>query len=259
MRSYTKIRLKEEVHTHGYIITLEPPGHIHTFREATLTFKVTTEEGEPVTGLSPIIARQFEGSDRVSETKEGDIVDNGDGTYTWKRSFNDAGVYVLTFKFEREGITYSNSFPLETSKAGGERIFCPSKEEPEFAYQIRWEVIPGHIHAGDEVTFKIELKRSINEEVNTEKPWLNSFDPLTLDDLKPAGNLPEVAVGSASGEESLSVEYSGFGIYEAKYKFGHVDEKTTYWLHVTFEDECGKVDESGETEHDYQFPVSPTH
>jgi hypothetical protein len=250
---------EEDEHTHLYTITMEPPGHVHTFGEADLTFKVTDEEEEPVTDLSPIVARQFQGSDRVSETGEGDIVDNGDGTYTWKRSFNDAGVYVLTFKFEDDGIMYSNSFPLETSKAGGERIYCPSEDNPEFAYQIRWEAVPGHIHGGNEAAFEIELKRSSNKEVNTEQPWLNSFDHLTPDDLKPAGSLPEVAIGSADGEESADVEYKGMGIYEVKHTFGDIHEDATYWLHVTFEDDCGVVDESGETEHDYQFSVVPAH
>ncbi len=252
----------EEEHAHEYTITLEPPGHVHTFREADLTFKVTTEDEEPVTGLSPIVARQFQGADSARESSEGDVVDNGDGTYTWKRTFNDAGVYVLTFKFEDDGVTYSNSFPLATSKAGGERIFCPSEDNPEFVYQIRWEVTPGHIHAGGEATFQIELKRSINEEINTEQPWQNTLDHLTPEDLKPAGSLPKVAIGSADGEEEVAVEYKGVGIYEVTHTFGHVDEDTTYWLHVTFEDDCGKVDESGaegEAAQDYQFHVVPEH
>ena len=191
-----------------------------------------------------------------------DIVDNGDGTYTWKRNFGDAGGHVITFKFEQDGIKHSNSFPFVTSKAGGERIFCPDKDNPEFAYQIRWEALPGYIYAGDEVTFKIELKRSINEKLDTEMPWLNTFDSLTPDDLQPAGSLPKVAIGSDMGEEEpLTVTYKGMGIYEAKYKFNVDTMMMTYWLHVTFEDKCGKVDESGkagEAASEYQFPVSPT-
>ena len=248
----------DSLHVAPFVIALEPPGHIHAFRQASLTFKVRTGGGEPLPGLSPIIAYRSEGSERVRETREGNIVDNGNGTYTWERSFNDASVHVLTFKFEHDEIVYSNSFPLEISKAGGERIFCP-EENPRFNYQIRWEMIPGHVHSGDEATFRIELKRSINEPVNTERPWRNTFDPLSPNDLKPTGALPTVAISSANGEVSPTVEYRGTGIYEAKHIFGPVDERATYWLHVTFEDDCGKVDESGQADRNYQFPVSPAH
>lgn len=242
-----------------YRILLKPPHHIHAFGEATLTFNVSTDIGESATGLRPIITYQFQGSNRVNETKEGDVADNGDGTYTWRNSFGNAGVYVLNFKFEHEGVTDSNTFPLEISKAGSERVFCPGIDNPKFAYQIRWEKIPGETHSGDNATFKIELKRSINEKVNTENPWLNRFDHLVLRDLIPAGGVFKLSIGSASGETPLTVEYMGMGIYEAKYEFGYISQKTTYWLHVTFRDECGVVDETGETDPNYRFPVFPAH
>ena len=70
----------EQAKSPHYTILLEPPRHIHAFREATLTFKVTTEDGKSITGLHPIIAYQFQRSNRVRETPEGNIVDNGGGT-----------------------------------------------------------------------------------------------------------------------------------------------------------------------------------
>ncbi len=246
-------------HAHELTIALEPTGHVHAFRETDFIFKVSHEDGEAVTGLMPIVAYQFQASDSARETSEGDVVDNSDGTYTWTRTFSDAGVHVVTFKFEHDEADYSNAFPIEVSKAGGERIFCPEGDTPDHAYQIRWTASPGHVHAGAEVTFDIELKRSINETVNIDQPWTNTLDHLTPDDLIPAGSLPTIAVGSASGEEQLTVEYKGMGIYRATYIAGHVTENTTYWLHVTFTDDCGDVDESGEEEHDFQFTVVPAH
>lgn len=251
---------EESSHAHEFTIELEPTGHVHTFREAEIVFRVSDEHGDPVTGLIPIVARQFQDAEEARETSEGDVVDNGDGTYTWTRTFTDAGVYVITLKFEEDGIVYSQSFPLPTSKAGGERIYCPDEDNPEFAYQIRWEVSPGHVHAGAEATFSIELKRSVNEELNTEQPWTNTFDHLTPDDLKPAGSLPQVFIGSHHGDEPASVEYKGGGIYEAIFTFDeHMEEAETFWLHIVFEDECGIIDESGEEEADFQFSVVPTH
>jgi len=245
---------------HAFLIELEPPGHVHTFRESELIFRVSDESGAPVTGLLPIVARQFQDAEEARETSEGDVVGNGDGTYTWLRTFTDAGVYVITFKFEEDGGIYSQAFPLPTSKAGGERIYCPDADDPEHAYQIRWEVTPGHVHAGAEAIFSIELKRSINDEVNTEQPWTNTFDQLTPDDMKPAGSLPEIFIGSHHGDEETDVVYKGGGIYEATLTFEeHMEEKETFWLHVVFEDECGTVDESGEEEADFQFSVSPVH
>ncbi len=246
-------------HAHELTIALEPTGHLHSFRESEITFKVTNDDGEAVTGLLPIVAYQFQDSDSPRETSEGDVVDNNDGTYTWTRTFSDAGVHVVTFKFEHDEANYSNAFPIEVSKAGGERIFCPDGDTPDHAYQIRWTASPGHIHSEAEVTFDIELKRSINETVNTEQPWTNTLDHLTPDDLVPSGSLPTIAVASASGEEQLTVEYKGMGIYRAIYIAGHVTESTTYWLHVTFTDDCGDVDESGEEEHDFQFTIVPGH
>ena len=249
---------KDSLHVLPFVIALEPPGHIHAFRQTSLTFKVSTEDGKPAPGLSPTVAYRFEGSERIGQTRGGDIVDTGDGTYTWERTFNDAGDHMLTFKIEHHETIHSNSFPLEVSKAGGERILCP-EENPRFSYQVRWEMIPGHVHAGDEATFRIELKRSMNDPVNTKRPWRNTFGHLSPNDLRPAGRLPTVAIGSANGEVPLTVAYKETGIYEARHTFGHLDERTTYWLHVTLEDDCGKVDESGQTDGNYQFPISPAH
>ena len=141
--------------------------------------------------------------------------------------------------------------------AGGERIFCPESDKPEFVYQIRWGKTPGETRGGDKATFDIELRRSTNEMVNTDKPWLNRFDHLRPRDLKPSGGLPKVAIGSTRGEKLVAVDYAGMGSYKAEYRFGHVPQKTTYWLHVSFEDDCGAVNESGERDPDFQFPVLP--
>ncbi len=248
-----------EEHGHAYVISLEPTGHIHTYRESALTFKVATEDGQIVNGLSPTVGYQFQSSDTMRESKEGDVFDNNDGTYTWKKTFNDTGVYVVAFNFPHEGLTHSKAFPIETSKAGGERIYCPDKDNPKFVYQVRWEAVPGHIHSGGEVTFEVELKRSFNKEINTEQPWSNKFDHLTPQDLRLSGGLPEIAIASAGGETPLKVQYAGMGIYEVKHKFGHISEETLHWLNVGFKDECGHVDESGAGEHDYQFKVVPEH
>ena len=246
----------EGLEAHAFDIALEPPGHIHAFADASLTFTVMDEHGAAVAGLQPVVARQLVGDDAVRETDPEDIVDNADGSYTWERSFGDVGAYVLTLKFEEHGITYSNAFPIEVSKAGGERIFCPDADAPDHNYQIRWEASPGHVHGGDEVTFSIEVKRSINDDVNSEQPWQNRFDHLAPSDLlQPV----QVMIGSDEGEEAAEVTYRGMGIYQVVHSFPSVHDETMYWLHVTFEDDCGVIDESGAEEHDYQFHVVPTH
>ena len=140
-----------------FAIALEAPHHIHAFWDAALAFQVTTVDGVSVAGLRPTVAYQFHRTDRVDETRAGDILDNGDGTYRWKTSFGNVGTYVVTFKFLHDGVTHSKAFPIEISMAGGERIYCPEPVKPEFAYQIRWGKTPGETRGGDKATFNIEL------------------------------------------------------------------------------------------------------
>ena len=247
----------EQPRKDDFTIVLEAPHHIHAFWEAALAFQVRTADGVSIAGLRPTVTYQFHLTDRVDTTRAGDILDNGDGTYRWKTSFGNVGTYVLTFKFLHDGVTHSKAFPLEISMAGGERIVCPATGKPEFVYQIRWGKTPGETRGGEKATFNIELRRSINEIVNTDKPWLNRFDHLRPGDLLPSGAFPKVAIGSTRGEKLVTVEYAGMGSYKADYQFEPVPRKTTYWLRVTFEDDCGGVDESGEGDPDFQFPVLP--
>lgn len=215
----------------------------------------------PMTGLNFHISYQHQGADSPSEASvmEGDITDNGDGTYTWTRTFVESGVYVITPFFESGGHMFSSSFPIEVSKAGGERIYSPSgceaTESCAYNYQIRWENSPGHIHAnGEEITFNIEIKRSYGA-LNYDMPFRNSFDHL----VGPASssNLwiePDITIQGADFIEP-SVNYIGLGVWEAKAVF---NQSGDYELHVSFEDPDGfEIHEHGGE--DYAFHVSDVH
>jgi hypothetical protein len=241
-----------------YTIALLPPKHFHAFTtNDTIFFQVTNAQGTGVAGLTPSILCQLKGSDRMVMTKSGDIIDNHDGIYYWKTIFYGAGFHTIRFDFERNSMIFTKTFPFEATFAGGERIFCPNATTPTANYQVRWNAIPGLIHSGDTVTFQIELKRSVNTPVITDKPWTNTFDHITPADLIPADTLPTIAVSDGTQETVLAVTYKGLGIYAASTIVSAVSAQTIYWLHVSFETSCGKVDENGQSSADYKFPVMP--
>lgn len=269
-----------ETHEHNFAIELSA-GHVHIFRPAELTFTVrnldhcTDSEDvstcEAVAGLPVTAFYRVEGSDRVREytMADGDVVDNGDGTYTWTRTFGDLGAHVVGLRFEEDGHTYFDAFPMETSKAGGERFFCDvdGDESEDHAYQIRWSASEGHVHAnGEEVTFQVEVMRSINDELNTEQPWQNNFDHLRPIELSDGAPLVELMVGEGSEAavtDTLSATYQGRGIYEVSYAFDASvtagEHGATCWLRVSFTDDQGCQVSGTAAEEDFHFPVAAPH
>ena len=244
-----------------YMISMPSPRHFHAFKQDTLFFLIHSGDmmtPTPVPGLTPTVTWQLKGDTNVVQSVPGDVIDKNDGTYFFPTRFYSAGFYTLTLGFEFDGTACSQAFaPFEVSKAGGERIFCPDSASAEYNYQIRWGIKPGAAHGGDTATFDVEIKRSFSTPVNTTEPYNNTFDHLTPSDLVPAGALPTIKVGSAAGEDSLTVVYKGLGIYRALSILPSVASSTTFWLHVSFDDVCGQIDENGETNVDYQFPVLP--
>lgn len=265
----------EDAHRHNYGIELAA-GHAHIMRESELVFTVRNLDQcsdpedsttcEQVAGLPVIAFYQSPTSSRVREqaVEEGVLEDNGDGTYTWKRAFNDLGAHMVGLKFEDDEQHYFGAFPLETSKAGGERYFCDADSDGvnDFAYQIRWSSSRGHIHAEhdpEDVTFSIEVMRSFNDTLNEERPWQNSFDHLSPDQLNNQAPTVELMAGEgtdATAIATLTPTYKGRGIYDVAYAF---EEPNTYWLRVNFTDnqDCS-VDGAGDAE-EYLFSVVPGH
>lgn len=260
MMMCTKDNSMNNINVDTYMISqVLPVRHFHAFRADTLFFMIHQGESmTPKNGLKPILSWQLKGSTTVNKTALGDIVDKNDGTgtYFWAGKFCDAGFYTLTLSVEVDGITFSNAFgPYEVSKAGGEKIFCPDATNPQYNYQVRWEAKPGILHGNDTAAFEVEIKRSINTPVNTTAP--NIFDHIMPSDLTSADSLPTIRVASASGEDSLAVTYKGLGIYRVVKVLPAVTTATTFWLHISFTDECGNVDEGNSTSPDYLFPVLP--
>lgn len=256
---------------HNFLIDLSV-GHVHIFRDASLTFSVMdadictdsedTSTCTPMLGLTVTAFRRAAGatSTREQEMEEGVLVDNGDGTYTWTRSFNDLGANMVGIWFDEHGGRYFAAFPMETSRAGGEGFTCDTNGDgtPEFGYQIRWDSSSGHIHAnGEEVTFTIELMRTWNTPLNEEQPWQNSFDHLNL---SPTVNMMD-AGGSAVAV--LSPTYKGKGIYEVTHSFAEGDlggaDSGTFWLSISFTDDQGCSVTSSSDEDNFHFPVVAVH
>jgi len=253
-----------------YIVVLMTPKHFHGFTTTdTLFFKVTNSKGEPKVGLTPTITYTMKGTTTILEAKTGDIIDNHDGIYYWRTTFPGAGTsfpsggfWVLTFKFTDNDMQFSNAFPLETSWPGGEKIFYPDSATAQYAYMVRWNLFPGAVRGGlDTANFYVELKRSINTPVNTVKAFLNTFDHLEPEDLVPSGSKPVVIVASATTQDTLSVTYSGVGVYKAQLAnkvFPTVATPTRYWLHVVFADSLGTIDQDGSVDvKNYFFTVFP--
>ncbi len=258
---------------HNFLIELSV-GHVHIFRDASLTFSVKdtdicTDPADastctPMLGLTVTAFRRAAGatSTREQEMEAGVLVGNGDGTYTWTRSFNDLGANMVGIWFDEHGSRYYAAFPLETSRAGGEGFTCDTNGDgtPEFGYQVRWSASTGHIHANDEeVTFTLELMRTWNTPLNLEQPWTNSFDHLA--NLSLTVNLMADAGGSAIA--ALSPTYKGRGIYEVTHAFADADlggqSPRTFWLDISFTDDQGCLVQGSTEEEEFHFPVVEVH
>ncbi len=248
--------------SHDFVIDLDV-GHVHIFRDASLTFSIK-EAGVGVPGQTITAFRRAAGatSTREQEMEAGVLVDNGDGTYTWTRQFNDLGANMVGIWFDDHGGRYFGSFAMNTSRAGGEGFTCDTNGDgtPEFGYQIRWDSSDGHMGADDsEVTFTIELMRTWNTPLNLEQPWTNSFDHLS--NLSLTVNMMADAGGSAIA--SLSPTYKGRGIYEVTYAFALADlggaNPRTFWLDISFTDDAGCALTSSTEEEEFHFDVVAVH
>jgi hypothetical protein len=235
-------------------ITLKKPRHQHLYHPAQFKFKVMQGENG-VTGLKPVISYQGAGAKtgKTASLTQGQIVDAGKGEYHWAKAFSAPGGYALTFSFTQQGRTYFRTFVHGLALAGGERIFRPSKAAPKYKYQIRWQAKPSNVPVGEDVSFLVELKRTVEgAKINVERPFRNTFDHLTPSKLKGSPTITLKGAGEGS-EIKLSPVYKGLGVYEVRHKFDPQEAGKKYQLRVAFTDGADfKVDETGE---DYQFPV----
>lgn len=277
----TSSEVHVEEHLHNFLIELET-GHAHIFREAALMFWVRdldncTDPDDTTTcagkaGLEAVAFRRHHDASKTSEQalEATKFEDNGDGSYTYFRSFNDLGAHSVGIKFEEDEHVYFGAFPFETSRAGGEKFFCDSDADgtDDVAYQIRWNASKGHIHAtGTDITFTLELVRSWNADLNVDQPWMNSLDHLTAGDL--TGGLPAVAlmrgVGAAATEVSaLTPVYKGKGIYEVSFLFEEAfatgfPDGVDAWLKISFVDDKGCTVDSATDEENFLFHVVGGH
>ncbi len=219
-------------------IEMTPPGHWHVTRAKTLTFTVTDDAGNPVTGLSATASIKRDGSDRARNIE---AIDNGDGSYSADYTANNVGsgyalAYSASFSFEHEGNTYFNVWPFEVVRDGNEGIM-PIINGTKYAYQVRYGWDPGHIHANDEekVNLIFEPRRAIQtgDQLNTEQPFRNTFNHLP--DLEPTV-LVESVDGSIS--ETLPATYLGLGVYRAQRIFSELEvgERREYEVSFLFTD-----------------------
>ncbi len=197
-------------------IELGPIGHWHVTKDKLLTFTVTDANGNPITGLKPTVTvKTLAGSVDTL----GEVAGNGDGTYSVEYTALDLGSgysagYSIGIAFSYQGTNYSNHWTAEVVRDGNERIM-PTLGSTMYSYQVRFAWDPGHIAPGDEVTIYFEPRRAIQtgEQINTEQPWLNTFNHLI--DLENVSVVVETITGSPVA--TLTPTYSGLGIYQAKY------------------------------------------
>ncbi len=196
-------------------IEMEPAGHWHVTRAKTLSFTVTDEGGNPVTGLKPTITVKTH-EETVSLIN---AIDNGDGSYSADYIAKDIGsgyaiAYNVLFSFEREGSHYADAWPVEVVRDGNEGIL-PTLQSTLYSYQVRYGWDPGSIAAGDEVTMYFEPRRAIQtgDDINTEMPWRNTFNHII--DLENISVVIEAANGSEVA--TLNPAYAGLGIYRVNY------------------------------------------
>jgi hypothetical protein len=259
-------------------ITMVAP-HIHAFEKLPIVFSVNdSQTGNAIKDLKPVIQMQKSGEDKRYEITlaSGELVDKGDGTYEWTRQFSGTGFYSVLFVVRTMDKDYSyRTFPLEVSKAGGEKIFKPSMDEAKYNYQVRWSANPYSPKPGDEVYFDIELKRTIGA-IDLDKPWTSKFEHLVPSELK--SGAPSVVIETGEGamvkDITSTADYLGLGVYRVSMKFpktgdsstsmgkmsddAKAKDASTYRLNITFTDDAGyTVNETGDN---YDFEVrTPTY
>lgn len=200
-------------------IEMTPTGHWHATRAKTLTFAVTDDSGNPLTGLVANVSVKRHGSDSVRNIE---AADNGDGTYSADYTASNVGsgyslAYSIGFSFEYEGNKYFDAWPVEVVRDGREDIM-PTVGGTMYAYQVRYAWDPGHIHAndGNKVNLIFEPRRAIQTDgdLNIEQPYRNTFNHLQ-------GIEAHVLIESTDGtiSEELHAEYRGLGIYRAQRVF----------------------------------------
>lgn len=268
-------------------------GHVHIRSNAQLTYTVynTSNCTDPsdittcqkVAGLPVVAFYQYEDSSsvRVQGLSAGTLVDNGDGTYTWTKSFGDYGTHMVGLKFQKDGHEYKRAFPLHTSMAGGEGYTCDIEPDGtvDHVYQVRWYASDGHVHADGSTatTFTIILKRSYNASPDTSMPWTNDFDVLMPADLSATSSSDLTGLnmtvdlmadaGSTTPHASgLTVSYAGEGAYQVSYTFDSTDlggaDERTFWLDTSFTDGLGcSIDAvtSSTEEEEFHFHVNASH
>ena len=231
--------------SHTPQIAVDPIGHWHVFGEKSLTFKITDADGAGLEDLNLFVELAREGSDRVSvrSVEEGDIIDEGGGTYSLSYTPSSIGGYAMLAKASHDGqLIVSKPVVFEVARDGDEGVKVEA-DGTEYVYQIRYNWEPGHIHANDHEPVKIvfELMRGVetDSDINWERPWTNTFDHVTgADDMT-------IRVVSKDGSvtEELSGSYQGRGVYEASRIFApdEVGEELLYSVEVSFIDPANEA------------------
>ncbi|MEE8362846.1 MAG: hypothetical protein V3S18_02115, partial [Dehalococcoidia bacterium] len=180
---------------------LASTGHWHLTRAKTLSFTISDAAGQPLTGLKPTVTvKTHAGSVDVLSAEAGQVVDNGDGTYSAEYTANDLGsgyasAYSIALATEVDGVKYFDAWPVEVVRDGNEGI-TPTIGGTMYAYQARYAWVPGIPEPGGEVTMYFEPRRAVQtgDDLNTAQPWSNTFN--NLPDLQDLSVLVESAEGA---------------------------------------------------------------
>jgi hypothetical protein len=253
--------------------------HAHIYRKVAQVFTVydmdtctsatDVKTCKAISGLPlKVILRAPKATDSTEQAiEQGKFEDNKDGTYTYYSTFGGLGAYTLSVKFTQDGHDYFSAWALETSKGGNEKMFCDSDMDgtDDLSYQVRWDASAEHIFSNNtEITFNIELMRSFNTPIITDKPYNNKFDhlaPANVMDGKPTVKLMADSGASAKEIATLDATYAGKGIYQVKRSFTDADlgdaMSRTFWLKVTFMDgdHMSCTMDASSSAADFEFPV----
>lgn len=225
-----------------YTVTVEPPAHWHIFDTHDLEATVEDASGDGVTGLNVAFQIARAGSDHVrrATVADGDVTDEGGGAYTYAYTPSSVAGYAATASVVDDGTAVATSAPLAFSTSrGGEEGIRVEADGSDYVYQIRYEWIPGHIHAADDeqatLLFAVMRGEETGQEINWEQPWRNTF--LNVQDA--AGPVVEITSADGTVDETLSASHQGEGEYVVRRTFstdevGH--DGRDYQVRFTFED-----------------------
>lgn len=209
-------------------------GHWHVLQPKELSFVVQPAPSEDAAIDVEIAHAEAEQPVRLRAARTA----KGPGTYGLSFTPTDVGAYALAARIRIDGrdvVSAPAAFEVVRDGEEGIRIEARGKT---FAYQIRYDWVPGRPAASDtspvRLRFELMRARETGDQVDWAHPWRGTFD-LLGDVVEPA---VELVSTDGAVRERLVATYAGKGVYQAVRPFSAAEVGTgrDYRVRITFTD-----------------------